>query len=442
MHGQVRGWDDGTTERGSSGCALFNAHMRVVGVLSGGSASCPDNTGFDLFGKIERAYAAGLSDVIAPGGEVEMPGRWAHPHAHMDGGEGEGEGGGEGRGEGRVWGFAVSPPSLAVVEGTAATIEVGLDRALGPGERVHVRVRPTDWSLVASLEPQDFTLEGGSGGDGGRGGQARAQRVTLVAKDDAEFRGNLRYHLQFEVSGDVAGDVASPAHSPIVVEYAVMHQDDETLGGDDMRDPIVIGALPFSFQGDTGAGYTNTYQSRCDLGTTAPDVVFEYTPARDETVDVHLCGGQRQQAFDSVVYVYEEGEELACMEGMDDGCGADGVGAAIEGVAMRAGRTYHIVVDGYDGASGPFAIDVSRTNRGEEWLEAREVVRSFSLSTQSEGVPMDTFPAAKEDEGAGTNDAAPPRDTFDVPRDTGPSSQRRPQFRGGSRGLSELTQLC
>ena len=58
-------WDDGTTERGSSGCSLFNAEQKVVGVLSGGDASCPDNTGFDLFGKLEVAYEHGLGDLLS-----------------------------------------------------------------------------------------------------------------------------------------------------------------------------------------------------------------------------------------------------------------------------------------------------------------------------------------------------------------------------------------
>ena len=42
------GWGDGTTERGSSGAALLDSGGRAVGVLSGGSAQCPDNNGFDF----------------------------------------------------------------------------------------------------------------------------------------------------------------------------------------------------------------------------------------------------------------------------------------------------------------------------------------------------------------------------------------------------------
>ncbi len=40
-HIVVTGWDDGTTERGSSGCSLFSSNRAVVGVLSGGSFEAP-----------------------------------------------------------------------------------------------------------------------------------------------------------------------------------------------------------------------------------------------------------------------------------------------------------------------------------------------------------------------------------------------------------------
>ena len=69
-HYLVSGWDDGTTERGSSGCGLIDGDTRrLVAVLSGGSASCPDNNGFDFFGKLNRAYDRGLRQWLVPVGE-------------------------------------------------------------------------------------------------------------------------------------------------------------------------------------------------------------------------------------------------------------------------------------------------------------------------------------------------------------------------------------
>lgn len=54
-------WSQGTTEQGSSGSALWNQDHRVVGVLSGGNASCAQPNAVDLFGRIERAWTAGCA---------------------------------------------------------------------------------------------------------------------------------------------------------------------------------------------------------------------------------------------------------------------------------------------------------------------------------------------------------------------------------------------
>lgn len=55
---QVR-WAQGTTERGSSGSALWNQNHRVVGTLSGGDASCSTPNEPDLFARLDRAWTAG-----------------------------------------------------------------------------------------------------------------------------------------------------------------------------------------------------------------------------------------------------------------------------------------------------------------------------------------------------------------------------------------------
>lgn len=54
---QVR-WSQGTTEQGSSGSALWNQDRRVIGVLSGGGASCADPGQPDFFGRLDRAWTA------------------------------------------------------------------------------------------------------------------------------------------------------------------------------------------------------------------------------------------------------------------------------------------------------------------------------------------------------------------------------------------------
>lgn len=55
---QVR-WSRGTTEGGSSGSGLWNQNRQLVGMLSGGSASCTNLDGADFYGRFEQAWTAG-----------------------------------------------------------------------------------------------------------------------------------------------------------------------------------------------------------------------------------------------------------------------------------------------------------------------------------------------------------------------------------------------
>ena len=54
-HWRVEDWDDGTTEGGSSGSALFNPAGRIVGQLHGGYASCSSQTA-DYYGRFNVSY--------------------------------------------------------------------------------------------------------------------------------------------------------------------------------------------------------------------------------------------------------------------------------------------------------------------------------------------------------------------------------------------------
>ncbi len=59
------GWQQGTTEGGSSGSAMFvqpNGTRYVAGVLSNGSASCQNPAGTDNYGRFQRAFADGIGD--------------------------------------------------------------------------------------------------------------------------------------------------------------------------------------------------------------------------------------------------------------------------------------------------------------------------------------------------------------------------------------------
>ncbi|HJX71161.1 MAG TPA: serine protease, partial [Bacteroidales bacterium] len=55
-HWRILHWESGTTEKGSSGCPLFNRDNRLVGTLTGGSAMCGYSFD-DFFQKIHHCWA-------------------------------------------------------------------------------------------------------------------------------------------------------------------------------------------------------------------------------------------------------------------------------------------------------------------------------------------------------------------------------------------------
>ncbi|MBK6726520.1 MAG: hypothetical protein IPG63_04545 [Xanthomonadales bacterium] len=57
-HWHVSNWDLGTTEPGSSGSVLLNPQKRLVGVLSGGAATCSNNVD-DYYGRLNIAWEGG-----------------------------------------------------------------------------------------------------------------------------------------------------------------------------------------------------------------------------------------------------------------------------------------------------------------------------------------------------------------------------------------------
>lgn len=65
MHWKIPSWSEGATERGSSGSALFNSNGHIVGHLRGGSASCDQPNGWDM-------YAALFADFQYPPESVRI----------------------------------------------------------------------------------------------------------------------------------------------------------------------------------------------------------------------------------------------------------------------------------------------------------------------------------------------------------------------------------
>jgi len=126
------------------------------------------------------------------------------------------------------------------------------------------------------------------------------------------------------------------------------------VGGEDIPGAALIPGLPFS---DTGAtcGYVNNYDEVCPYtGSASPDVVYKYTPTAAEAITVDLCAS----SYDTKVYIYAGGvgNLVACND--DAGCGYSGWQSQLTNVALTAGVTYYIVVDGYGSACGTYDFQV------------------------------------------------------------------------------------
>lgn len=139
-----------------------------------------------------------------------------------------------------------------------------------------------------------------------------------------------------------------PPQKPLGPEY----HGGGRIGGDTLEDAVVISALPYYDSGST-CGYANDYDEICPYpGSTAPDVVYLYVPPVDQSIRVDLCSS----SYDTKVYVWDGvvGAEIGCD---DDGCGYEWQ-SVIYQVDVRAGQTYYIVVDGYGGSCGFYALYV------------------------------------------------------------------------------------
>jgi len=86
-------WSQGTTEPGSSGSGLYNQNKRIVGVLSGGNASCSNSDGNDYFGRLDLAWNSGLKNFLDPGNTGAKALCGTNPGATCDT-DGSGGGGG------------------------------------------------------------------------------------------------------------------------------------------------------------------------------------------------------------------------------------------------------------------------------------------------------------------------------------------------------------
>src|SRR5947207_3644113 len=116
-------------------------------------------------------------------------------------------------------------------------------------------------------------------------------------------------------------------------------------------------------QGGTFSGTTSGASSQagsCGSSGSAPERVFQWTPALSGTATIETCGAGTN--FDSVLYL----RSGVCAGGAEVGCNDDAcvnssglLRASRITPTVTAGQTYFIIVDGYGGASGTFALKVT-----------------------------------------------------------------------------------
>lgn len=128
------------------------------------------------------------------------------------------------------------------------------------------------------------------------------------------------------------------------------------VGGENIATAANIPALPYSDSGNTCA-YLNDYDESCPYtGSLSGDVVYKYSPAANIEVNISLCN---TIDYDTKLYVYEN--STATLIGCNDDAGCGYVGAyssELTGLAMTAGNTYYIVIDGYGSDCGEYIMDM------------------------------------------------------------------------------------
>jgi len=138
---------------------------------------------------------------------------------------------------------------------------------------------------------------------------------------------------------------------------------EDRVEGDTIEECWTIAALPFN-DANTTCGFSDDYDEVCPYaGSTSPDVVYAYEPPADMCVSIRLCDSY----YDTKFFVYEDeltpGSPYVCNDDNFD-CIDPPVSYTswIDEVALSAGHTYYIVVDGYGGDCGDYVLEMTEVD--------------------------------------------------------------------------------
>ncbi len=197
---------------------------------------------------------------------------------------------------------------------------------------------------------------------GGSGDTAKTAARQDGGSADSSWMTSLEAFKEFEIQsfGALAGIKPLTDQEKAALEALRV---DSRQGGDTCATATeLVGPLPISVSGTT-VGYTNDYDEVCPYTTsTAPDVVYMYTPPTDMLLDLSLCDGPTN--YDTKMYVYENtcptpGSPYACN---DDACvstAGQSYVSRILHMPVTGGNTYYIVIDGYGTYSGEYYLTIN-----------------------------------------------------------------------------------
>jgi hypothetical protein len=153
-----------------------------------------------------------------------------------------------------------------------------------------------------------------------------------------------------------AQDLGPTAPPKPAANYPSPPAGERRQGGETTLEAVEL-TIPAQGVAGTTDGYVDDYDEVCPYdGSTAPDVVYAFTPDRDMVLDIDLCGS----AYDTKIFVYDAGLDLiACNDdfyAFGDPCGS--YVSRLEAVAVVAGERYYLVIDGYGGEAGEYALQI------------------------------------------------------------------------------------
>ena len=165
---------------------------------------------------------------------------------------------------------------------------------------------------------------------------------------------------------------------------------------------------------------TSALAGSCGSSSTAPEQVFQWTPAVSGTATIQTCGAGT--TFDTVLYLRSgacaSGPEMAA--GCNDDACTNATGmyrASRLTPSVAAGQTYFIVVDGYGGAQGIFSLAITPP-ASTTTTTADPPATSTSTSTTTTRPPTTTTPTTTRPPTTTTTTASSSTTTTTIPSGT------------------------